>query len=55
VVLVGLLVGFHVVTYLMIRIIFLPHLIALAAFLPLERLGSRPAASTRGPLPADAR
>ncbi len=40
-VLVGLLLAFHVITYLMIRIIFLPHLIALAAFLPLERLGGR--------------
>ncbi len=37
--LVGLLLVFHVITYLMIRIIFLPHLIALASFLPLERLG----------------
>jgi hypothetical protein len=40
-VLVGLLLAFHVITYLMIRIIFLPHLIALVAFLPLEQLGAR--------------
>lgn len=32
------LVGFHVVTWLMVRIIFLPHVVCLAAFLPLERL-----------------
>lgn len=44
-VLVGLLFAFHVITFLMIRIIFLPHLIALAAFLPLEgrRQAERPA------------
>jgi len=35
---VGVLVGFHVVTWLTIRIIFLPHVVCLAAFLPLERL-----------------
>ena len=40
------LVGFHVVTYSMITIIFLPHVLCLAAFLPLERLvrGASPAA-----------
>jgi hypothetical protein len=32
------LVSFHVVTYAMITIIFLPHVVCLAAFLPLERL-----------------
>jgi hypothetical protein len=37
-VLVAVLVGFHVMTFLMIRIVFLPHLVALLAFLPLERL-----------------
>ncbi len=31
--------SFHVVTFLAIRIIFLPHVVCLAAFLPLERLG----------------
>ena len=35
------LLGFHVMTYLAIHIIFLPHLVALMAFLPLERLGRR--------------
>lgn len=32
------LVAFHVITFLTIRIIFLPHLMCLGAFLPLERL-----------------
>lgn len=32
------LVAFHVMTFLTIRIIFLPHLVCLGAFLPLERL-----------------
>ena len=36
--LVAFLLGFHVMTYLMIRIIFMPHVVCLAAFLPLERL-----------------
>jgi hypothetical protein len=31
--------AFHVVTFAAIRIIFLPHVVCLAAFLPLERLG----------------
>jgi hypothetical protein len=31
--------GFHLLTFATIRIIFLPHLLCLAAFLPLERLG----------------
>ena len=35
---VGLLLSFHLVTYLTIRIIFLPHVVCLAAFLPLERV-----------------
>jgi hypothetical protein len=47
--LVGTLIGFHVMTYLAIRIIFLPHVMALMAFLPLERLGRRDAV---GPVPA---
>jgi hypothetical protein len=38
---VAALYGFHVVTFLALRIIFLPHLVALAAFLPLERIGGR--------------
>lgn len=37
------LLGFHVVTYSMITIIFLPHVVCLAAFLPLERLVRRAA------------
>ena len=37
--LVAVLVAFHVFTYMAISIIFLPHLVALTAFLPLERLG----------------
>jgi hypothetical protein len=41
--LVAALIGFHVMTYLAISIIFLPHLVALMAFLPLERLGRRDA------------
>lgn len=43
----GILVSFHVMTFLMIRIIFLPHLVAMAAFLPLERI-SRPGLAGRG-------
>jgi hypothetical protein len=50
------LIAFHVVTYAALRIVFLPHLVALAAFLPLERLGARRVPATelsRGsPLPA---
>jgi hypothetical protein len=34
------LVVFHLVTFAALGIIFLPHLVALAAFLPLERIGS---------------
>jgi hypothetical protein len=34
------LVVFHLVTYAALRIVFLPHLVALAAFLPLERVGA---------------
>ena len=37
---------FHLVTYIGIRIIFLPHLVGLAAFLPLERL-ERPGRNRR--------
>jgi hypothetical protein len=40
------LIAFHVITYLAISIIFLPHVVALMAFLPLERLGRRHAPST---------
>jgi hypothetical protein len=43
---VGGLVAFHGITYLAISIIFLPHVVALMAFLPLERLGRRGAPST---------
>ncbi|MCU1345843.1 MAG: conserved rane protein of unknown function [Acidimicrobiia bacterium] len=35
------LVAFHLVTFLALHIIFLPHLVAMMAFLPLERLGRR--------------
>lgn len=38
---VAFLVSFHVVTFLMIRIIFMPHLVCLAAFVPLERILNR--------------
>ena len=38
---VALAAAFHVVTFAAIRIIFLPHVVCLAAFLPLERLGRR--------------
>jgi hypothetical protein len=38
---VAFLVSFHVMTYLMIRIIFMPHVVCLAAFLPLERILNR--------------
>jgi hypothetical protein len=44
-VLVAALLGFHVMTFLMIRIVFLPHLVALLAFLPLERLAPGTSAS----------
>lgn len=33
--------AFHLMTFLALGIVFLPHLVALAAFLPLERLGRR--------------
>lgn len=50
------LVVFHVVTFAALRIIFLPHLVALAAFLPWERFGVRQsswtAISERSPQPA---
>ena len=39
--LVAMVYGFHLVTFAMLGIIFLPHLVALAAFLPLERIGRR--------------
>jgi len=38
VIVVAALVGFHLVTFAAIGIIFLPHLVAMTAFLPLERL-----------------
>ena len=38
---VAFLVAFHVMTFLMIRIIFMPHVVCLAAFLPLERVLNR--------------
>jgi hypothetical protein len=38
---VAFLVAFHVMTFLMIRIIFMPHVVCLAAFLPLERVVNR--------------
>jgi len=37
------LVAFHIMTFLMIRIIFMPHVVCLAAFLPLERVLNRAA------------
>jgi len=39
----GLFLGFHLMTFSMVTIIFLPHCIALLAFLPLERLAPAPA------------
>ncbi len=39
----GLFVGFHLMTFSMVTIIFLPHCVALLAFLPLERLIPTPA------------
>ena len=38
---VAFLLCFHVMTYLMIRIIFMPHVVCLAAFLPLEKILNR--------------
>ncbi|MFL6070591.1 MAG: HTTM domain-containing protein [Actinomycetes bacterium] len=38
---VAFLVCFHVMTYAMIRIIFMPHVVCLAAFLPLEKILNR--------------
>jgi hypothetical protein len=38
---VAFLVTFHVMTFLMIRIIFMPHVVCLAAFLPLEKVVNR--------------
>lgn len=40
----GLFLGFHLLTFSMVTIIFLPHCIALLAFLPLEKLAPAPAA-----------
>jgi hypothetical protein len=42
---IGSLYAFHLMTYAALGIIFLPHLVALAAFLPLERLGRQRDAS----------
>jgi hypothetical protein len=39
---VAFLLCFHVMTFAMIRIIFMPHVVCLAAFLPLERVLNRP-------------
>jgi hypothetical protein len=39
--LVAVVYGFHLATFAMLGIVFLPHLVALAAFLPLERIGRR--------------
>jgi hypothetical protein len=41
------------VTYVFLRLVFLPHLVCLLAFLPLERLGRRVAAR-REPAPLSA-
>jgi hypothetical protein len=46
---VAFLVAFHVMTFLMIRIIFMPHVVCLAAFLPLERVLNRGASSSVAP------
>lgn len=42
---IGCLYAFHLMTYAALGIIFLPHLVALAAFLPLERIGRQRDAS----------
>ena len=39
--------GFHLMTFLSLGIVFLPHLVALAAFLPLERIGADPSARSQ--------
>ena len=44
--------GFHLMTFLSLGIVFLPHLVALAAFLPLERIGARTVAPAGEPTPA---
>ena len=46
---VALAAAFHVVTFVGIRIIFLPHVVCLAAFLPLERLGGGPLRTATAP------
>ncbi len=46
---VAFLVSFHVMTFLMIRIIFMPHVVCLAAFLPLERVVNRAKAHPTDP------
>ena len=45
---VAFLLSFHVMTFLMIRIIFMPHVVCLAAFLPLERVLNRRPHAERG-------
>jgi hypothetical protein len=45
---VAFLVAFHVMTFLMIRIIFMPHVVCLAAFLPLERVVNRQGLNRQG-------
>lgn len=46
---VAFLVAFHVMTFLMIRIIFMPHVVCLAAFLPLEKVFNRKVGEPRPP------
>lgn len=50
---IGFFLSFHLVTYATISIIFLPHVVCLAAFLPLERLV--PARRSASPAPAPRR
>jgi hypothetical protein len=45
----GLFLGFHLLTFSMVTIIFLPHCVALLAFLPLEKLAVARWAGRRRP------
>lgn len=56
-VIVALLFAFHLMTYLMLRIVFLPHLVAMAAFLPLEQIrrGEQIPRDERNPQPSGKR
>lgn len=45
-------VGLHAVTFATITIVFLPHVVCLTAFLPLERLGRRATSGTAATRPA---